>query len=395
MGDKNWWERFTQDPITDLDFFVPDQRYIPNRGLPKTRMPVPKEKTGWLYDNTVRKAPPISGALAPKPVYTPQTQPGKQLYGLKGQTAGFGNAQPSKPQYASTYDPYAGLFQTVGTTGGSPGYDNRGNVAAYYQELRDRAGTRYGQAKMDLGEVYDQLAAMYEPMAAATAAAYGDAIAGGATESEALIAATQERINNEAAMTAAQFAEMGIDEAPMPSEAQAEAERGMSDIGANQAAWSGLMGAFSTAAQQRFQSDYLGAGETKAMAVADLVNQYQNYLNSLADQEAQAMQGAYAPGVAGTPQTLMDTLPTAVQTDLYRQMMINQGLLPDPNVPEDPMANLMALLPKEWQAANLAAQQGYLTPEQMAQFEASQARAQGFQPGTVDPLLLALGITGG
>jgi len=392
MGDKTWWESFTQDPITDFDFLVPDQRYIPNRPFPKTRMPVPKVKTGWLYDNTVRKAPPVSGALAPSPVI-PTPNMGPKLGDIMRSRATNLPSTATPLLSAGGYNPYANLFRTVGTTGGSAGYDNRASVAAQYQAMRDRAELSYGQAKKDIKNVYDDLAEMYEPMAAATAAAYDDAIAGGANESEALIAATQERINNEAAMTAAQFAEMGIDEAPMPSEAQAEAERGMSDIGANQAAWSGLMGSFSTAGQQRFESDYVGAGEAKAMAVADLVNQYQNYLNSLADQEAQAMQGAYQPGTPGTPQTLLDTMPTAVQTEIYRQMMINQGVLPDPNTPVDPMAQIMSLLPREWQAANLAAQEGYLTPEQLAQFEASQAVAQGYKPGEVDPLLLALGMT--
>jgi len=288
-------------------------------------------------------------------------------------------------------DPYASLFQVVGSTGGTPGYDNRASVAAYYQNLKNQGEGRYGQARSDIGQAYDQLAAMYEPMAAATAAAYNDAIAGGASESEALIAATQERINTEAAMRATQYGDLGIDVTP-DSEVAAEAERGMSNIGAAQSEWSGLMGALSTAAQQRFQSDYLGAGETKAMAQTDLVNAYQNYLNTLQAEETQAMAGAYQPGSAGTPQTLIDTLPTAIQSDLYRQMMINQGLLPDPNANVDPMADIYSLAPKEWQMANLMTQQGIMTPELMQAFIAAKEDELNYRIGTGDPQALMLGI---
>ena len=286
------------------------------------------------------------------------------------------------------------LFQVVGTQGGSPGYDNRASVAAYYQNLKNQAEGRYGQARGDIGRTYDELAAMYQPMAAATAAAYNDAIAGGASESEALIAATQERINSDAAMRAAQYGELGIDVTP-DSEVAAEAERGMSNIGAAQSEWSGLMGALSTAAQNRFQSDYVGAGETKAMAQADLVNAYQNYLNTLQAEETQAMQGAYQPGSAGTPQMLIDTLPTAIQTELYRQNLIEQGLLPDPNANMDPMADIYALAPKEWQMANLLQQRGLMSPELLQQFIATQESDKNYRVGTADPLALMLGIPGG
>jgi hypothetical protein len=283
------------------------------------------------------------------------------------------------------------LFQVVGTTGGSPGYDNRASVAAYYQNLKNQAEGRYGQARGDIGRTYDELAAMYQPMAAATAAAYDDAISGGASESEALIAATQERINSDAAMRAAQYGELGIDVTP-DSEVAAEAERGMSNIGVAQSEWSGLMGALGTAAQNRFQSDYVGAGETKAMAQTDLVNAYQNYLNTLQAEETQAMQGAYQPGSAGTPQMLIDTLPTAIQTELYRQNLIEQGLLPDPNANVDPMADIYSLAPKEWQMANLMQQQGIMTPELMQAFIAAQEDELNYRIGTADPRALLLDI---
>ena len=345
------------------------------------------------YKNYIERRYGTGQAPAPKPDPAP-TKPGRvptspQIYGLAGKTMGLG--VPGQGRYEPPPNP---LFQVVGTTGGTPGYDNRASVAAYYQDLKNQAEGRYGQARGDIGRTYDELAAMYEPMAAATAAAYDDAIAGGASESEALIAATQERINSDAAMRAAQYGELGIDVTP-DSEVAAEAERGMSNIGAAQSEWSGLMGALSTAAQNRFQSDYLGAGETKAMAQADLVNAYQNYLNTLQAEETQAMQGAYQPGSAGTPQMLIDTLPTAIQTELYRQNLIEQGLLPDPNANMDPMADVYSLAPKEWQMANLLQQRGLMSPELLQQFMATQESGLNYRTGTADPLALMLGIPGG
>jgi len=325
----------------------------------------------------------------PAPVAPGRVPTNPQIYGLAGKTMGLGI--PGQGRYEPPPNP---LFQVVGTTGGSPGYDNRASVAAYYQDLKNQAEGRYGQARGDIGRTYDELAAMYQPMAAATAAAYNDAIAGGASESEALIAATQERINSDAAMRAAQYGELGIDVTP-DSEVAAEAERGMSNIGAAQSEWSGLMGALSTAAQNRFQSDYVGAGETKAMAQADLVNAYQNYLNTLQGEETQAMQGAYQPGSAGTPQMLIDTLPTAIQTELYRQNLIEQGLLPDPNANMDPMADIYSLASKEWQMANLMQQQGIMTPELMQAFIAAQEDELNYRTGTADPRALLLGIGSG
>jgi hypothetical protein len=358
------------------------------------------------YQNYIERRYGVGQAPATTPEPTPPPAPAPGYDGGAGRAR---NRQSFTPTMRNEFarnrgaltgaslssTPYVNpLFQVVGTTGGSPGYDNRASVAAYYQNLKNQAGGRYGQARGDIGRTYDELAAMYEPMAAATAAAYDDAISGGASESEALIAATQERINSDAAMRAAQYGELGIDVTP-DSEVAAEAERGMSNIGAAQSEWSGLMGALSTAAQNRFQSDYVGAGETKAMAQTDLVNAYQNYLNTLQAEETQAMQGAYQPGSAGTPQMLIDTLPTAIQTELYRQNLIEQGLLPDPNANVDPMADIYSLAPKEWQMANLLQQRGLMSPELLQRFIAYQEADSNYRAGTADPLALMLGIPGG
>ena len=193
------------------------------------------------------------------------------------------------------------LTELTAGTGGTAGYDNRGAVSAYFDAMRQEAETDKLAAQQDLTGVYDQLASMIQPMAGQTAAAYNDAIGAGADQSEALIADTQARINADAAMRAAAFAELGISGGGELSDTAMEAERGMSDIGANAANWGGLMGAFSTGQQSRMNQDYVGAGDAKVMAIEDLVSRYSDYLQNINSQESNQMATAYQPGSAGTP----------------------------------------------------------------------------------------------
>ena len=211
------------------------------------------------------------------------------------------NAQMQAPAGQSAEDKYSWLFNRGPSTGGSAGYDNRGAVSAYFDAMRQEAETDKLAAQQDLTGVYDQLASMIQPMAGQTAAAYNDAIGAGADQSEALIADTQARINADAAMRAAAFAELGISGGGELSDTAMEAERGMSDIGANAANWGGLMGAFSTGQQSRMNQDYVGAGDAKVMAIEDLVSRYSDYLQNINSQESNQMATAYQPGSAGTP----------------------------------------------------------------------------------------------
>ena len=259
-----------------------------------------------------------------------------QASGGSGSSAGETVVSPQGATPGPTWnDTWGWLSERGPNTGGSAGYDNRGAVAAYFDQMRQQAGTQYGGAQTDLTQVYDQLASMIQPMAAQTAAAYGDAIGAGADQSESLIAATQERINAEAATRAAAFAELGISGGGELSDTAMEAERGMSDIGANSANWGGLMGAFSTGQQSRMNQDYVGAGDAKVMAIEDLVSRYQDYLRMLDQSETDQMATAYQPGSAGTPGKMRWEQLGPTGNKLLEQSMIEANLLPGPT-PEAP-----------------------------------------------------------
>ena len=230
---------------------------------------------------------------------------------------------------------WAWLFEETAGTGGTAGYDNRGAVSAYFNEMRQRAEEDKLGAQQDLTGVYDQLAGMMKPMAGQTAAAYDSAIAAGADQSQALITATEERINSEAAMRASQFAELGISGGGGLSDTSAEAERGMSDIGANASNWTGLMGALSTGQQARNNQDYIGAGDAKTMAIEDLVSRYSDYLQAINSQESEQMATAYQPGTAGQPGPMMWETMGAAGQGFLENWGASRGYGPM-ETPEDP-----------------------------------------------------------
>jgi hypothetical protein len=201
--------------------------------------------------------------------------------------------------------------------------------------MRQEAEADKLAAQQDLTSVYDQLASMIQPMAGQTAAAYNDAIGAGADQSEALIADTQARINADAAMRAAAFAELGISGGGELSDTAMEAERGMSDIGANAANWGGLMGAFSTGQQSRMNQDYVGAGDAKVMAIEDLVSRYSDYLQNINSQESNQMATAYQPGSAGTPGKMRWEELGSPGVKMLEQALMAMGDLDGP-APEEP-----------------------------------------------------------
>ena len=245
------------------------------------------------------------------------------------------NANAQAPAGQSAEDKYSWLFNRGPSTGGSAGYDNRGAVSAYFDAMRQEAEADKLAAQQDLTSVYDQLASMIQPMAGQTAAAYNDAIGAGADQSEALIADTQARINADAAMRAAAFAELGISGGGELSDTAMEAERGMSDIGANAANWGGLMGAFSTGQQSRMNQDYVGAGDAKVMAIEDLVSRYSDYLQNINSQESNQMATAYQPGSAGTPGKMRWEELGSPGVKMLEQALIAAGDLDGP-APEEP-----------------------------------------------------------
>jgi hypothetical protein len=284
------------------------------------------------------------------------------------------DSQDTQPE--DLYD-YSWLKEQTAGTGGTAGYDNRGAVSAYFNEMRQRAEADKLGAQQDLTGVYDQLAGMMKPMAEQTAAAYDSAIAAGADQSQALIAATEERINSEAAMRASQFAELGISGGGGLSDTSAEAERGMSDIGANASNWTGLMGALSAGQQARNNQDYIGAGDAKTMAIEDLVSRYADYLQAINSQESDQMATAYQPGTAGEPGPMMWETLGSTGSKLLEQYFIAEGGLPGA-APEDPY---MPTFAKDQQYAI-----DYLgvTPEQLSWMQTKKDMGQ-LEASTGDP----------
>jgi len=233
------------------------------------------------------------------------------------ENAGDNNAGQDYEAYRDALNTFMRSSQMQG---GTAGYDNRGAVSAYYDEMRGRVEGEYNNARGDIGNVYDQAADMMKPMAGQSAAAYTDAINAGAAQSESLIADTQERINADAASRASSFAELGISGDGRLSETSREAERGVSDIGANSSNWGGLMGALSVGQQSRLNQDYVGAGDAKVMAQTDLTSTYQDYLRAISEQESSQMADAYQPGTPGEmgPE-FWETLPKSVQEEYWNR----------------------------------------------------------------------------
>jgi len=243
-----------------------------------------------------------------------------QLNGFLAQLA-MDNGQVPFMSAGRSNDPSAFMHDRQ-MQGGTAGYDNRGAVAAYFDQMRGRVEGEYNNARGDIGNVYDQAADMMRPMAGQSAAAYTDAINAGAAQSESLIADTQARINADAVSKAASFAELGISGDGRLSETSREAERGMSDIGANSSNWGGLMGALSVGQQSRLNQDYVGAGDAKVMAQTDLTSMYQDYLRAISEQESSQMADAYQPGTPGEmgPE-FWETLPKAVQETYWNDRL--------------------------------------------------------------------------
>ena len=350
--------------------------------LPSSRTPAPGQTVTVSGTPVSRTGQPLTTTPIARNEKLDQMK-AWQEQGRAQQNRVYGNRMNQTGSYYEQEEPpydYSWMFERGPDTGGSPGYDNRGAVAAFYANLRDEARGDMQGAKKSLTQVYDQMAAMIEPMAHETAKAYDSAIQAGATESEALIEATTERINNEAAVRAAAMADLGITGSSELSGAQKEAERGMSDIGANTANWGGLMNAFSLGQQARFNQDYIGAGDAKVMAVQELVNRYQDYLERLNQEEASAMEGAYKAGTPGKPGPMVFETLGSVGNDLLRSYFASEKVpgfepaAPDPYMPS--YARDLA-----WAKEDMG-----VTPDQIAFMQRAKAEGTlGMPQTTMDP----------
>ena len=167
----------------------------------------------------------------------------------------------------------------------------RGNISGVYQKQRDTATGRRDKTNTELGGLYSQLAAAYEPLAAQAGERYRVATEQGQQGSADIVNRAQQRINEEAAARAAAFAEMGISgaDAGRLTGANEIAQRGMNDVNAISANWAGLMGAQSAAEQGRNVSDYTGAQESGVMAQRDVTDMFNRYLEQLGLVEAQQL----------------------------------------------------------------------------------------------------------
>lgn len=215
-----------------------------------------------------------------------------------------------------------------GGGGGGSYYDPRPAIREQYQSQRDMAAKRKGETSAGLEKVYTNLANAYKPVAASTAQRYTDASNAAQTGSQALINATQQRINEEAAKRAASYAELGIQgPSAQPGEATgqaAEAQYGMGALGNTAANWGGLLGAQSAAEQGRNTLDYTGAVDSGTMAQDELSRNYNNYMDRLGSEEAAALAGAQ-PSYSGGGGGGGSSLPSAVQNALWGNILGQMG----------------------------------------------------------------------
>lgn len=217
--------------------------------------------------------------------------------------------------------------------GGGGGYDNRQAVRDQYNTMRNSATTGRDETRTRLEDLYAQLAQSYAGQADQTKQRYGDAIAASQAGSNQLIGDTRARIDQEAAQRNAMYAQMGIGGGDPFSQSQAQAERGIGDIGNTAANWNGLMGAQQQAQMTRDNQSYLGAKDQGTISLDDMQRRYDAYNRQLDAQEQQALMGAYQPGSGGSMVNTSGMSP-ALYEKLQEQYLINNHYLPgqqDPN----------------------------------------------------------------
>lgn len=216
-------------------------------------------------------------------------------------------------------------MQTPGSS-----WDNSQQIRDQYQQQRDQASGRRDTASGDLSRLYTDLAATYEPMAGQTQQRYQQLIGQSAQGSDALVNATTQRINQEAANRAAMYAQMGVGGSGESSLAQNQAQRGLGDIQNTAANWGGLLNAQQGAEVNRNNVDLQGARDQGTLSQEDLTRRYQRFLDELQLQETQALT---QPGVSGSSAgSWVNTsgLPDDVLDKLYMQDMYDKGIFQRP-----------------------------------------------------------------
>jgi hypothetical protein len=285
------------------------------------------------------------------PSYNPTSAPA--LSGILGQT---GTVRPGKAQeYAlnklqnqyQSYDQNMAQWRDQATnailSGGGGGVrtiDNRPQVRDRYNAMREQAEGRYGSARADVGQLYDQLAAAYQGLPEQAARRFEVASEGATDQTERLMQETAARVNEEAAARAAQAAELGIDPTPMEDLTET-VDYQTGEMGRTGANWSGLMGALSASEQTRGQLAYEGALDTGVMAKEDLLSRYNDYLEMLDANESQELMGAIQQVATGSGSSAAK-LPASILEALFLNKFYESGILQQPESvePEGQFSNV-------------------------------------------------------
>jgi hypothetical protein len=212
--------------------------------------------------------------------------------------------------------------------GGVRTIDNRPQVRDRYNAMREQAEGRYGSARADMGQLYDQLAAAYQGLPEQAARRFEVASEGATGQTERLMEETAARVNEEAAARAAQAAELGIDPTAMEDLTET-VDYQTGEMGRTGANWSGLMGALSASEQTRGQLAYEGALDTGVMAKQDLLSRYNDYLEMLDANESQELMGAIEQVAVGSGRS-PSNLPAGIVESLMMESFYKNGIIERP-----------------------------------------------------------------
>jgi hypothetical protein len=169
-----------------------------------------------------------------------------------------------------------------------------------YNQLQRQGRGIYRGAKKTIKGVYEDLIAAYTPLQENTGIRYNTAITGANEAQTARISEANVRNAEQDAARLAQMERMGVagsgDTGSGGASVDVAREKGIADTQSVLANWQGLMGAQNAAQQGRDASTLRGASDQRTMALTELSSRWSDYQNQLAQQEAQAMQGATGGG---------------------------------------------------------------------------------------------------
>lgn len=281
-------------------------------------------------------APGVSRSVSPKPS---GVVPAQDSYNYASNLRALrGMAGAIEPQGLSLPDLYVK----------SPGWDNSAAVRAMYDALRSKGKKIYSKTQGTLKDIYSDLRAAYAPLEENTRVRYNTAMETTRSARDAASAEAALRASAEDAKRRDMLARMGIASAADTGSGGAAVdlarEEGTAMANALQSNWEGLMGSMSAAQQGRDASSLRGATDQETMALEELATRWSDYQQSLAERQAQAMQGARGgggmvlnplyrgmPELASLARTQQFANATGIPADqLYALMNPQQGPALDP-----------------------------------------------------------------